>query len=277
MIRSKFIFNLLTVALITLVCISCSTDDDAAVVVSPQTEDAVFSYTINTEDPNTLHFTGSPALSTWYTHWTFGDGSSAEGLEATKTYFKKGTYQVRFKIFTEGGTADSIQTITIESDVVDESNLVQNGDFGISDGWNIFVINPGIDISFDNGSALWNGGGGGHAGIYQEVTVEADVEYQINMDIAGSGATDSWFEVYAGASQPVAGADYTDGGMLMALNTWNGCGSSEFQDKFVNLSCGGDGTVQFSSAGTIYLVIRGGGADYGATGISIDNVEMRPK
>jgi PKD repeat protein len=142
----KIIFNLLAATLIAIVAMSCS-DDENTVVIAPQTEDAVFNYSIDVENANTYHFTGSPTLSTWYTHWSFGDGSSAEGLEATKTYFKKGTYEVRFKIFTEGGTADSVQTITIESDIVDESNLVQNGDFGTSDGWTIFTINPGMAIN----------------------------------------------------------------------------------------------------------------------------------
>ncbi|MFT7238902.1 MAG: PKD repeat protein [Cyclobacteriaceae bacterium] len=276
--QMKYIIRLLTVALVMQVCVSCSDDDDENnVSVAPQSADAVFNYTREDADPNTINFTGVPARSTWYTHWSFGDGSSAEGLEATKTYFKKGIYEVRFKIFTDGGTADSVQLITIESDIVDESNLVQNGDFGSTEGWSIFEISPGMDINLDNGTALWSGGGGGHAGLYQEITVEADVAYQINMDVFGSGATDSWFEVYAGVTEPQPNTDYSDGGMLMGLSTWGGCGDAEFNDKLVNISCnGGDGSVSFTAAGIVYLVIRGGGADYGAEGIGIDNVEMRP-
>ncbi len=264
----------LNVAFAMLLLSACS-EEETETAVMPEATDAVFSYTIDSDEPNTYHFSGTPTQDVWYTHWSFGDGSSAEGLEATKTYFKKGTYNVRFRIFTNGGVADSIQSVTIDTDLADESNLVTDGDFSSDQNWTVFQINAGMDISFANGSATWKGGGGGHAGIYQTIEVEAGTSYQINMDISGSGATDSWFEVYAGASEPVPNNDYTDGGTRMGLNTWNGCGGSAFSDKFANISCSGNGTVQFSAAGTVYLVIRGGGADYGADGISIDNVEMR--
>ncbi|MCB0562534.1 MAG: hypothetical protein KDD09_26460, partial [Phaeodactylibacter sp.] len=85
-----------------------------------------------------------------------------------------------------------------------------------------------------------------------------------------------WFEVYAGTAMPTPGVDYTDGGMRLALNTWEGCGGEAFEGQLTDLSCaGGDGTFEFDSAGPVYIVIRGGGADYGATGVTIDNVSVR--
>lgn len=272
---TKVISKIIKAVLIILIGVSCSEDQDIT-LVAPSSTDAAFSYIVDAESPNIIHFSASPALDTWYTHWSFGDGSSAEGLEATKTYFVMGTYEVRFKIFTEGGTAYSEEKIMIESDLADESNLVTNGDFVDDQNWTVLPISDGVDVNFVDGQAIWTGGGWGQVGIYQEIEVEAGLTYQINMDIAGSGATDSWFEVYAGASVPIPGTDYTDGGMLMGLNTWNGCGNSEFSDKLANITCnGGDGSFVAANDGILYLVIRGGGADYGTTGISVDNVEVR--
>jgi len=272
--ETKIISNLVKTISILLIFMSCS-EDEGSVAVIPSESDTDFNFIIDAENPNIIHFTANPTVETWFTHWSFGDGSSAEGTEASKTYFEKGSYDVRFKIFTEGGIANSVKTITIDADLVDESNLVQNGGFSDGQDWTVLPISPGIDVAFEDGNATWSGSGG-HVGIYQAIEVEANITYQVDMNISGSGATDSWFEVYAGASEPVPNNDYSDGGMLLGLNTWSGCGNSEFTGTFTSLSCnGGDGTFQYPTDGTVYLVIRGGGADYGAEGISIDNISVR--
>jgi hypothetical protein len=115
-------------------------------------------------------------------------------------------------------------------------------------------------------------------GIYQAIQVEAKKNYQVNMNISGSGATDVWFQVYVGTTVPQQGQDYTDGGSILALSTWDGCGKTPFNGPFTTISCGGKngGVVQFPTAGTVYLVIRGGGTNLGTTGISVDNVEFIP-
>ncbi len=107
--------------------VSACSDDDKT-VVAPISEDAAFTYTFDSENPNKVIFTADPAVETWNTHWSFGDNSFAEGLEASKIYLKKGDYDVRFKIFTEGGTAESIQTIVINEDF-QGPNIIKNGEF----------------------------------------------------------------------------------------------------------------------------------------------------
>ncbi len=267
--------SIIPAAFLLIVClVSCKEEGQEHIL--PTSADAAFNYSIDAGNPNVIHFSATPLVDTWYTHWNFGDGTGAEGYEATKTYFDQGNYDVRFRIFTEGGYADSTQTIVIANNYVDEKNIVKNGTFSSDEYWDILQISPGMDISIAEGKATWMGGSGGHAGIYQAVEVEAGVEYQVEMNISGSGATDSWFEIYAGKVEPQQGVDYSDGGMLLGLNTWSGCGDSPFDGLITDLSCnGGDGSVTFSESGTIYLVIRGGGNSFGADGISIDNVEMR--
>ena len=158
-------------------------------------------------------------------------------------------------------------------------NLVKGGKFNAGDDskWTLLNLSPGVTVNFTDGKAVWKGNGWGHVGIYQAIEVEANKKYQLDMNVSGSGASDTWFQVYIGKTVPQAGQDYTDGGSRLGLNTWSGCGKTSFDGSLTALSCDGTGNViQFPTSGTVYLVIRGGGADLGSTGISIDNVELNP-
>lgn len=190
------------------------------------------------------------------------------------------TAQVTAKILINGKTAAS-NIVTIKVTPSDSApNLIQGGKFDAGDEskWTVLNISPGVTAGFTGGKAVWTGGGWGHAGIFQAIDVEANKKYQINMNVSGSGATDTWFEIYAGKVVPQQGQDYNDGGMRLGLNTWIGCGKTAFDGPLAMLSCNGTGggVIEFPSAGTVYLVIRGGGANLGTTGISVDNVELRP-
>ena len=259
---------------IILISVSCA-NDDKPVAIEPTSDDAAFTFAFDAENPNRVIFTANPNEANWYTHWDFGDNTSAEGYEASKMYFDRGDYDVRFKVFTEGGTAESIQTVVINEDL-QAPNLIQNGEFNGSDPWIVLPISDGVNVSFDNNEAHWTGGSWGQVGIYQPIQVLANNEYQISMDIRGGPLSDSWFEVYVGMETPVPGQDYTDGGMRLALNTWEGCGGEPFEGDFSGISCVGSGaTFEFPTAGTAYLVIRGGGSNYGPEGVAIDNVAIR--
>ncbi len=267
----------LLAALLLFSFAACS-DDDETIVPPPTSENAAFTYTFDPVNPNKVIFTGQPDVPAWYMHWSFGDNTAAEGVTVEKVYFLAGEYEVRFKIFTENGTAESFQTLTIESDIVGP-NLVQNGALDSDESWTVLPITSGVNVTFENGAATWKGGGWGHAGIFQAIQVEANTEYQINMDISGSGMTDCWFEVYMGTVVPTPGVDYTSGGIRLGLNTWDGCGSTPFQGQLTALTCsngGGDGTFEFSTPETAYLVIRGGGAELGTAGVTVDNISIRP-
>lgn len=269
----KFLSRFLVLGII-LISIACSKDNDS-VAKLPTSEDAAFSFTFDEENPNKVLFTADPGMETWYAHWDFGDGSSAEGLETSKVYLKKGNYIVRFKIFTEEGTAESVQTVTVDEDFTGP-NILQNGEFNSIDSWEVLPISDGINVSFANNEAHWTGGDWGHAGIYQAVNVLANNLYQVSMDIKGGPLADSWFEVYVGKVIPKSGTDYNDGGIRLGLNTWDGCGIEPFEGDFAEISCKGTGsTFKFPTAGTVYLVIRGGGANFGSNGVTVDNVAIR--
>ena len=110
-------FKRYTVCIFLLITtlIGCMEDDDK-LSVAPANSDAEFTYFSDSDNPNLLTFKGSPSAETWYSHWNFGDNTSAEGLEVQKTFYLKGEYDVKFKIFTEGGTAESTQKIVIDND-----------------------------------------------------------------------------------------------------------------------------------------------------------------
>jgi hypothetical protein len=261
--------------LLSLFLVASCTTPEPIPIPPPTSEDAAFTISIDSENPNKLSFSANPSVETWYTHWSFGDKTSAEGLTAEKLYPLSGDYDVRFKIFTEGGTAESIQTVSIEKDLLGP-NLIKNGEFEGDESWTVLPISPGVEVAFEDGTASWSGGGWGQEGIYQAIEVEANTVYQINMDIVGGGLNDCWFELYAGKVVPSPGNDYTDGGIRLGLNTWDGCGRDPFDGLFTDVSCtGGDGTFEFPTAGTVYIVLRGGGDNYGTKGVTIDNVSVR--
>ena len=264
------------IAGVLLLTTSCS--DDLEDVIPPTSEDAIFSISYDPENPNQVYFIAEPSVETWYTHWSFGDNTTFDkGMETSKVYLKKGEYNVEFKIFTNGGIASSMQTVIIDSDF-EGPNILRNGDF--NDGnefWTILPITEGVNVSLDNNNAQWTGGNWGQEGIYQPIHVLANNLYQITMDINLEGLSDAWFEVYVGMEAPVIGGpDYSDGGIRMGLNTWNGCGTEPFEGDFSEISCvGSGGTFEFNTEGTVYLVIRGGGGNYGDIGVILDNIAIR--
>lgn len=261
--------------LLGLFTVFTSCEDDPIAIEAPTPEDAIFTFEVDAENPNKIHFKAQPQKESWFTHWDFGDNTTAEGMEVTKVFLKKGDYNVKFKIFTDAGSAESIQTVLINEDF-QGPNILKNGDFTSADSWSILPIADGVEVSFENEAAHWSGGGWGHEGIYQAVNVLGNNLYQISMDVKGGPLTDSWFEVYVGKEIPQPGSDYADGGIRIGLNTWNGCGNEPFDGDFSELSCAGEGpTFKFSESGTVYLVIRGGGADYGDNGITVDNIAIR--
>ena len=214
---------------------------------------------------------------------SFGDGTSAEGLEVTKTFYAKGEYDVRFKIFTTGGEVSSTQSLTIENDAVDESNLVTNGTFDDASGWTVTnhfeATNLEGQVTFADGVAKFTESSNTwkHMGIYTTVELEA-ATYQFDMDVTFSDINEIWGEVYLGKGQPVDGSDYNgDFQVLKAYNAWD-CSPTTYSGKATAFGCDPSskpGNFTISEAGTYYLLFRTGGAQYGAEGIVIDNVELR--
>jgi hypothetical protein len=136
----------------------------------------------------------------------------------------------------------------------------------------LFTINP-------DGSILATGGNNGHQGVFQAVQVQAGKSYTINLHVKGSGATDTWYEVYVASKAPVQGVDYTNDPSdikRLSLNTWSGCGKAPFDGALATISCSGSGNlVKFTSAGTVYIVIKSGGVSLGTDGILASDIDFR--
>lgn len=218
--------------------------------------------------------------------WDFGNGSIVIGRASQEIFLPDaGVYTITHYAIGKGGaTFSSSQTVTIATSDPARGNLVQGGKFETADDearWTKFTISdPAVVWARSGGKMVATGGNWGHSAIYQAITVEANKDYRFAMQVSGSGATDTWFEVYFGTATPVPNSDYSSGGIAIALNTWAGCGNTTFSGNIATIGCAGalvgqNGKIRFSQAGTIYLLIKTGGANLGTSGISIDNVELR--
>lgn len=253
---------------------NCKKKQDAA--LPPSASDAVFSHSIDQKNPNIINFKYDGKTPVWYVYWDMGGGAFAQGANTSKFFIKKGVYKVRMKIFTTAGTAESTQEVTIAEDFKGE-NLLKGGAMKPGDGanWAVLDIGAGVNWTFNDGSATAKGGSFGHQGIYQAIKVEGGKTYKFDARVFGSGASDTWFELYVNEKAPVAGQDYSGVPVLLGLNTWTGCGKAAFDDKLSVLSCNGkNNEIQFNKSGTVYFVIKTGGANLGTTGISLTDVEF---
>ena len=218
--------------------------------------------------------------------WDLGNGSVVVG-KATQEVFlpDAGEYTITHYAVGKGGaTFTASQKVTIATSDPARGNLVKGGKFETAAdeaNWTkITISDPAITWTRANGKMTAAGGNWGHSAIYQAIQVEANKDYRFAMQVSGSGATDTWFEVYFGTAVPANGSDYTSGGIKIALNTWAGCGNSTFNGNIATIGCDGalvgkNGAIRFTQAGTIYLLIKTGGANLGTSGITIDNVELR--
>jgi hypothetical protein len=218
--------------------------------------------------------------------WDVGDGGGAAIDKHSREIFlpDAGTYTITHYAVGRGGVEFSeSETVNVATSDPVAGNLVEGGKFESAADeakWTKVNIAPGVSWSLANGKLTATGGGWGHAAIYQAIEVQANKDYRFSMLVSGSGASDTWFEVYFGTAVPAPNSDYNSGGIQIALNTWAGCATTAFNGNINTIGCDGalkgkNGVVRFATAGTIYLFIKGGGNNLGASGISIDNVELR--
>jgi hypothetical protein len=215
--------------------------------------------------------------------WDLGDGGGSNLGTAIDSIFvpDAGTYNVILTTAGVGGATQSTsKTLTVATSDPKAGNLVIGGKMTAADdaSWTHITISPGVTFVLDpsKGVMVASGGGWGHAAVYQAINLVAGQKYAVDMLISGSGATDTWFETYVGSKAPAQGTDYSDGGIKIALNTWNGCGKTAFSGKLSAISCNGVGK-DFTAAttGKYYLLIKSGGSNLGVTGISFTNVTLR--
>ena len=213
--------------------------------------------------------------------WNSGNGFSQGTAVDTLFLPDAGDYEIQLVTVSNSGSDTSdVELVNVATSDPAAGNIVVGGRMDDPDAWTVFTITDGVSFSIADGKMTGIGGGWGHAGFYQPIEVIAGKEYAFNASVSGSGASDTWFEVYFGSYEPVAYSDYSDGGNQLGLNTWAGCATDEFSGSLLSVGCAGellesDGKITFAQSGTVYLVVKSGGANLGDTGISIDNIELR--
>ncbi len=212
--------------------------------------------------------------------WDIGEGSYIGKMKEEIYLPDAGTYTITHTSIGRGGESNSLskELIVAESDPV-AGNLLKGSKFESVDDYNEWTIlnisASGAAWSYVPGYINISGGGWSQQGIYQAVEVQANKNYKIDMKVWGDGSSNTWFEVYVSKTAPVQNSDYS-GDVRMQLNTWAGCATSAFTGKLSAVGCGGSGNVvNFSEAGTVYIIIKCGGENIGSTGINVDNVEFR--
>ena len=280
----KNLLNYIAILTTTTLFIACGKKNVVDRGLTESNLDATF--TITTVNANNYIATVKDS-SYILSKWDIGNGSGPTTGKATQPIFlpDAGSYPVVHYAIGKGGfTATSTQTINVATSDPARGNLVLGGKFETADDeskWTRLTISaPAVTWTRSGGKMVATGGNWGHSAIYQAIQVEANKDYRFAMQVSGSGATDTWFEVYFGTTTPVQNTDYTSGGIRISLNTWAGCGNTTFNGNIAIIGCAGslvgqNGKVRFTQAGIIYLLIKTGGANLGTDGISIDNVELR--
>ena len=278
--NKTYMWNKLGVMMIIGLATSCLPDDVDDNGLTEDNLDAAFTITPDGTSPNNFTLKANTA-DYIMSKWDLGDGAIYVGNPEEQIFMPdKGSYTITHYAIGRGGVEVSESLpLTVASSDLNAGNLVLGGKMeeGDESNWEFVTYSAGVSVANVDGKMVWTGGSWGHAGIYQAIEIEGGKKYKVDMAVSGSGATDTWFEVYVGKATPVPGSDYNDGGKRLALNTWAGCGKTIFSGKLSALSCDpkNGGTFTFPEGGTVYLFIRGGGANMGTTGISIDNVELR--
>lgn len=279
----RSVYHMLVVLSAGLFMVGCQKKEVVDRGLSDSNLDATF--TVTSLDAN--NFVAQVKDSSYImSKWDLGTGSVSAGRSTQPIFLPDaGSYKiVHYAVGKGGSTFSSEQTINVATSDPARGNLVQGGKFETADDeskWTRLIISaPSVTWTRANGKMTATGGSWGHSGIYQAIQVEANKDYRFGMQVSGSGATDTWFEVYFGTTAPVQNNDYSSGGVQIAMNTWAGCGNSTFSGNIASIGCAGalvgkSGKIRFTQAGTIYLLIKTGGADLGTNGISIDNVELR--
>ena len=222
--------------------------------------------------------------------WDLDIGAGFSMGAKTKEVFypDAGSYAIQHKVTGVGGALETVtQTLDVVTSDPVAGNIVKGGKFedaGDHTEWTVLNISAsGANLTFNDGSAtIYSTEEWAQVGLFQAIEVVKDKEYAIDMIVSAEGGfTNTWFEVFAGTTPPVQGQEYSEN-KIMGLSTWDGCATAAFSGWLSEVGCVKnsntdtiDNTVTFSESGTIYLVVRSGGQEYDASGISITNVEMR--
>jgi hypothetical protein len=281
-ILNRYIYLMLSI--ITLSSLGSCQSDDVDNGLSDANVDPSFTITAVEGSANKFTLTAQ-TKNVLGSKWDFGDGAGMSFGKMTESLFlpDAGTYTITHAAIGRGGIINTAtQEIVVATPDPVAGNILKGGRLANSDDWSKWTItNPASSASivFASGSATLTANGWAGNGLYQEINVVAGKKYIIDMVTSSTtGCSNTWVEVYCGYSEPVTGTDYSEGGKLRALSTWDGCATAPFSGKISVVGCKPEnnlGIFTATATGTAYLVIRGGGEDMKA-GIKFQNIEMRP-
>ncbi len=244
------------------------------------------SFTVETVSDNNYTLTSNSNEYVISHQWDFDDGIGYVSDANLVDLFlpDAGEYTIKHRVSGAGGIFSQEKSVAVNVETSDPvaGNLVRGGKFASEDDiaqWSIGGVPGGSGLwTFAGNKATLTASGWSGQGIYQPIEVVEGRSYQIDMFVSStSGCIDTWFEVYCGYADPATvSGDYSDGGSLLAINTWAGTGTSAFGQKFTTISSNpeANGLFTATASGTAYLVIRGGGSNM-QDGISVTNVELR--
>jgi len=264
---------------LTALFAGCSPEESDSNGLTNDELDASFTVTPMNGSTNRLLLNGNTTATTHA--W-----NGARGTDAKVVFFPlAGDYEVSHTVCGKGGVdcVTATQSINVPSDDPSAFNRIEGGTFETAEDlahWTTFPANVnGAVWSFNNGTATFNGSQNWAVqNLYTTIEVEPG-DYLFDMHVSGQGSDQTYLEWYAGYNAPVAGQDYTEGGQILALNTWSGCATTPFSGQLSEVGCGNtmNGVRHFSQAGTVYILIRtaSGVGTSNPFSVTIDNVEVR--
>jgi PKD repeat protein len=273
-------FSILII-LLSLAVFSCT--DEVEEGSRPKAAD--FTMTVNPINLQEITFTNESENATHYV-WNFGDGTELSyEKDPVHAYGEPGSYTVTLNARSKGGSVIKSMPIVVEGN--EAPNVVEGGDFSDPGKWTMFSAGMTLTTTeFVNGGLKFsNGAGPAQTNVlaFSTAEVEAGKTYKFSAKIKGSGASNTWFQVYMSNIAPTNGSDYNEG-MYTGLSTWDGCGASAFNGNLSDLGCqagapgnGKGGIISFNTSGTIYIVFKGGSWDgsFGTDGITLDDVKLQ--
>lgn len=273
--------KLILVAIIATIGLTACEDDPAP----PKAPLAFFTAAADADNSQLIVFTNETENGDSYV-WDFGDGSATSTeTSPSHEYAAGGTYKVTLTATNAGGDNSFSLDINVASSGGVE--VVVDGDMSNADSWTYTTLNLTVPstFTFENDAVTITNGNEvnqSNGTIYQVINVDAG-NYLFSMDVTNDGTqVQTWLEVYFGAIEPVAGEDYSDGGMMSGISAWD-CPQANTAANIITVGCKGEldefnsgtGIVTFDQAGTKYLVIKAGSWDGNmTTGYVIDNVSL---
>jgi hypothetical protein len=286
--KSSVKFNILTaicpLALGALVLFGCSKGSNSSYEAYGAVDSLTATFTVTPVPGNDTKFiiTNTTQGACVGTRWDIGKDTSGGAMGKTVDtvfYPLAGTYTIKMWALDKRGklySAAPVKVTTTKNDPA-YNNVIKGGAMNTGDDqyWSKFDAVLANRINWTLANNAYTGNVTipvtiqPNGGIYQAVQVVANKKYHFAMNASYGAPNLAWLEVYIGASTPVDGKDYTDGGKKLGFITWN---------NWVAYSGSKGFDITFGATGTYYVVIKAGcnaGGNFSTSGFSVTNIDLR--